>query len=273
MQSCSTYTQAATGISASDLNTNQNIVPSKDSFSFPGEFRWIQFSSPFSNSTQVFSVYHTTRCGDQALLLLSSLSTCQVGTTYLCVKLVLEILVWVLPTLSWDLAAVAWESAAAQATAALGWWSCCFLCAFSVRVHLWRHTASTPKRAPSLWPPAPGPPQICRSTCCVGPGHSPLHDPADLTSSPGHVVQFTAPASFITRASLAPTVPFSWSAWHWQPVSSNARWGVLSACGEGLLIFPLWFGTMSFKNQPTPFSKIFFCFVLQVSPLGSLSDR
>lgn len=79
MQSCSSHTQASPGISASGLSTYQNIVPSKDSFPFLGEFRCIQFSPPFSNSIQVYSPYLTTRCGGKALLLLSSLSTARLA--------------------------------------------------------------------------------------------------------------------------------------------------------------------------------------------------
>ena len=229
----------------------------------------------------MYSVYHSTRCRSQALLLLSSLPTCQVGTTYLDVKPIPDIsgqCCLPCPGIS-----VLWPENLLLLNASslplsrlllpLGWWLCCGLCEFSGCTHLWRHAASTPKSASCLWLPAPGLPQICMSTCCVGPGHSPLCDPAHLISSPGCALQFTVVASLLTGTHLGPTVPFSLFAWRWQPASSKANWDVFSACGEGLFIFPLGFGTESLKGQQTPSSRRFLCFVLHMCLLGALSDR
>ena len=136
------------------------------------------------------------------------------------------------------------------------------VCEFSVCIRLWRHAASTPKSASSLWLPAPSLPQICVSTCCVGPGHSPLCDLAHLISSPSCTLQFTVVASLLTGTHLGPTVPFSLCAWHWQPASSKAHCNVFLACGEGLFIFPVGFGTESLKGHQTPppeaFSALFY---------------
>ncbi|XP_073738123.1 protein FAM186B isoform X3 [Callorhinus ursinus] len=68
---------------------------------FQGNLGEYNFLPPFLNSIQVYSVYHTIRCRDKALLLLSC-STSQVGSPSLCVRLVLDGSVQGLPVLSWD---------------------------------------------------------------------------------------------------------------------------------------------------------------------------
>ncbi|XP_027447937.1 protein FAM186B isoform X3 [Zalophus californianus] len=68
---------------------------------FQGNLGEYNFLPPFLNSIQVYSVYHTIRCRDKALLLLSC-STSQVGSPSLCVRLVLDVSVQGLPVLSWD---------------------------------------------------------------------------------------------------------------------------------------------------------------------------
>lgn len=161
----------------------------------------------------MYSVYHSTRCRSQVLLLLSSLPTCQVGTTYLDVKLIPDIsgqCSLPCPGISvlWPENLLLLNASSLLLPRLLLPLGCC-LCEFSVCMHLWRHAASTPKSASSLWLPASSLPQICMSTCCVGPGHSPLWDPAHLISSPGCALQFTVVASLLTGTHLGPTAPFS----------------------------------------------------------------
>lgn len=119
-----------------------------------------------------------------------------------------------------------------------------------------------PKSASSLWLPAPSLPQICMSTCCVGPGHSPLCDLAHLISSPSCALQFTVVASLLTGTHLGPTVPFSLFAWHWQPASSKAHWDVFSACGEGALHLPRGLGLgLSKATRPLLQKLSLLCFI------------
>lgn len=78
-------------------------------------------------------------------------------------------------------------------------WSCCFLCEYTVCAPLGTHCFRSQKCTFSLamcsWPTR----NPHSSLLAVVPGHSRLGSPADLTSSPGCAVRFTALSNFRTR--------------------------------------------------------------------------